>query len=292
MSDDDQIDFGEAEDFTEEDAVFEEGPEVDVSKDIQILDLKHFDLKDLEDTFDIADFERRVNKSQVRKIADAIMEKHFYDNLITVIRASGKYTVIDGQHRILALKLCRDEHGLKHYNLILRIFSEDAREIYRRINSGRPLTTMDFLKSLDDGNNPFFTDFSVWCTHYPGRHRKLTYVNLANALLHIKTGGKNFIDSKNLADCIASITAQERKSLQEMFGILDKVLYMNKKLIHFKSPVFWNIVKVWMEGVGRASFEAGLAKVENDEIIIETASSGRQGPAMQTIYFRIKELMK
>ena len=63
--------------------------------------MNHFPLVKLEKTFTIADFERKISKSHVKKIMESISNNEFHDNIIRVTqKRSGNFEIIDGQHRI------------------------------------------------------------------------------------------------------------------------------------------------------------------------------------------------
>jgi len=80
--------------------------------------LKNFPLRNLEKTFVIADFERLLNIRHVNKILKSMATNEFFDNIISVVlKKNGKYEVIDGQHRITALGLLRDNFYVTKYGL-------------------------------------------------------------------------------------------------------------------------------------------------------------------------------
>ena len=68
----------------------------------KIVTLKNFELTGIEETFQYASFERKISTQKVDKIAHAIMENKFTDNVLRLVdsKSAVKYDVIDGQHRI------------------------------------------------------------------------------------------------------------------------------------------------------------------------------------------------
>jgi len=156
----------------------------------EIIYLDEFDLTKLEKTFRPANFERRVSTGKVHKIADAIMQSKFIDNVIRVVSApsgsSVKYEVIDGQHRLEALRYSREYYGLENYDLVVFCYTGgEQREIYRRLNLGKPLTLSDHLKALDTGRVPFFNELKDHCDHYSPI--KLKYATVLNWLHYAKS---------------------------------------------------------------------------------------------------------
>ena len=90
-----------------------------------------------------------------------------------------KYDVIDGQHRIEALRYAREAFGLQTYDLIMFVYSEEGkREIYRRLNLGSPLTLAQHLKAIDNGRVKFFSSMRQYCDH----HTKGSKVKFSSAI--------------------------------------------------------------------------------------------------------------
>jgi hypothetical protein len=134
----------------------------------KIVTLQDFDLTKIEDYFQFAVFERKVSTNKSHSIAHAIIENRFTDNVLRCVVGSGvaKYDVIDGQHRIEGLRYARDNFGLENYDLVLFVYTGgNQREIYRRLNLGKPLTLSDHLKALDTGKIRFFNELRSACDH-------------------------------------------------------------------------------------------------------------------------------
>ncbi len=93
--------------------------------DAKIVELKDFDLTKIEETFVPAVFERRVSKAKLHKIANAIMDNKFTDNVLRVVPSNRgvTYDVIDGQHRLAGLKYARESFGLQNYDLVLFVYT-------------------------------------------------------------------------------------------------------------------------------------------------------------------------
>ena len=69
----------------------------------EIIYLNDFNLDHIEKTFKPAKFERKVTSNKIRKIANAIMDNKFVDNVFRVVNSSSdvKYEIIDGGGGIL-----------------------------------------------------------------------------------------------------------------------------------------------------------------------------------------------
>jgi len=191
----------------------------------KIIILKDFDLSKIEDTFQYASFERRVSKQKVHKIAQAIIDNKFTDNVLRVVASSGavKYDVIDGQHRIEGLRYARDYRGLATYDLVLFMYlGGDKREIYRRLNLGKPLTLSDHLKALDTGNSKFFNELRVFCDHYT-KGGKLRYASIINCLYYAKSTSIRPVRPLAIDDFLQSITAHDIITVKKFIPILQQV---------------------------------------------------------------------
>ena len=172
--------------------------------------LKNFPLKNLEQTFTVADFERPLRPRHINKIVDAMAANEFFNNILSVIpKKNGKFEVIDGQHRIEALKEIRDTYEIKRYDLILLIFSERyARKIYRRINLGHALQMTDHLRALDNGHQSFFTKLRPYFVHYnDGILPKFSMI--LSALSYAKNGSPRAVRPLLLDRMFKSITSDD-----------------------------------------------------------------------------------
>ncbi|MBI5697056.1 MAG: hypothetical protein HZC29_00830 [Thaumarchaeota archaeon] len=135
---------------------------------IEYVEMKHFPLKDLKDAFVIPEFERRVDRSHMKRMVEAILNNEFYDTVIRGTRLPNKKVqLIDAQHRLLAFTIAHENHGLQHYDFHLLLYTpEDARKIYRRLNMGKKLVAADITLALDDGGVKFFNELRRLAQHY------------------------------------------------------------------------------------------------------------------------------
>ena len=155
----------------------------------KIITLHDFSLEKIDEYFQFAVFERKVSTKKSHSIAHAMIENRFTDNVLRCVHGSGsaKYDVIDGQHRIEGLRYARDNFGLDGYDLVLFVYlGGNQREIYRRLNLGKPLTLSDHLKALDTGKIRFFNDLRSVCDHSV-KGGKLRYSTAINCLYYSKS---------------------------------------------------------------------------------------------------------
>lgn len=253
--------------------------------DAKVVNLPIFDLSKIEEYFQYASFERRISKQKVRKIANAMMDNKFTDNVLRVAENSGsaKYEVLDGQHRVEALRYARDEFGLEGYDLVLFVYQEgDKREIYRRLNLGKPLTLTDHLKALDNGKNKFFTLLKSVCDHYtqPGMMR---YSTMINCLHYAKSTSIRAIRPLDIDDFISSITEREIEMVKKFIPILQQTA-TNPDSIFYHYTLLRNYFRVYFENNLSADDMLKLGDVLKRAPKIKELAEKRDNFAMRGIY--------
>lgn len=230
----------------------------------------NFPLKQLEKTFSIATFERQLKKRHVNRILRSMVESKFYDNVFRVIkRVTGQYEIIDGQHRIEALGRLRDEYDVAKYDIVLQIFEPTyAREIYRRLNWGRPLTLRDHLKALDNGKNIFFVNLRGHYGHY-GKDGLPRYEQIFNALHYAKNGSPRAVRALLVDRMAANVTHGD------MLTILDFTRAM-KKVEHnvfgkiYKATIYRNMFRIGYENsFDQEKWVSLIRECKNDPVINE-----------------------
>jgi len=191
--------------------------------------LNNFDLSKIPKKFVPATFQRKHSIAHVNRIVESIINNTFYDNTIRCVKLkNGQYEVIDGQHRLKALWILHKQYGIKHYNLVMQYFKGDeAREVFRKINSGRRLTTMDYLKTLDDGKYTFFDDVREYATH--GQSKVfVSFLKLLNAVNYLHTGVPRPLATHSLEDIIESIEPDELTHMYRLSKVIYEVKYKLK----------------------------------------------------------------
>ncbi len=184
--------------------------------------LNNFDLSKISTMFVPAVFQRKHSAVHVNRIIQSIINNTFYDNTIRCVKLpNGKYEVIDGQHRLKALWILHKQYGIKYYNLVIQNFkNNEAREVFRKINSGKKLTTMDYLKTLDDGTYSFFDEVRDFATHKQSKVF-VSYLKLLNAVNYLRNKNPRSLPTHHLEEVLESIQPDE---MAHVFRIA-KVIY-------------------------------------------------------------------
>ena len=251
----------------------------------KIIILKDFDLSKIEETFQYADFERRVSKQKVHKIAHAILENKFTDNVLRLVESKGpvKYDVIDGQHRIEGLRYARDYWSLASYDIVLFIYlGGDKREIYRRLNLGKPLTLSDHLKALDYGGKKFFNDLREYCDHYT-KGSKLRYSTVVNCLHYAKSTSIRSVRPLAIDDFIQSITIRDIATIRKFIPILYQVA-TNPDSIFYHYTIMRNFFRVYYENNIEEADMIKLGEILAKSQKIQELAEKRDNHAMRVIY--------
>lgn len=252
---------------------------------LKILD--NFPLRNLELQFTIADFERRVRSYHVKKILKSMVVNEFFNNIICVVqKRKNKYEVIDGQHRITALQLLRDNYGIKQYNLVLMIFNEkSSRIIYRRINLGTPLKLQDHLMALDDGNHPFFTKLRPHFVHYnDGRLPKFEMI--LNALSYAKNGAPRAVRPLLLDRMFNSINGNDLKVIAKFSKALRNVEPFIPKVRQplYRFAIFRNMFRVGYENDFDQYMWEDFISICKTDTIVESSHDMRTAKSVINVY--------
>ena len=257
----------------------------------KITNLKNFDLTKIEETFQYASFERRISKQKVHTIAQAMMDNKFTDNVLRVVTSSSsaKYEVLDGQHRIEGLRYARDEFGLQTYDLIIFCYlGGNRREIYRRLNLGKPLTLADHLKGIDDGKNTFFNSLREECDHYrtPG---KMSYQNVINCLHYAKSTSIRAIRPLAIDDFITGTSTQDIATVKRFIPILRQVA-TNPDSLFYHYTLLRNYFRIFYENKLSTDSMLKLGDVLKRAPKIKELAEKRDTFAMRGIYHYIIDI--
>ena len=257
----------------------------------KVVTLNNFDLKKIEDTFEYANFERRISKRKVHMIANAMMDNKFTDNVLRVCAGnkSAEYEVLDGQHRVEGLRYARDNFGLQNYDLILMNYQGgNRREIYRRLNLGKPLTLTDHLKALDNGKQRFFNELRNYCDHYktPG---KVEYRSVINCLYYSKSTSIRALRPLAIDDFIKTITMRDLQVTQLFLKLLPQIA-TNPDSIFYHYTLLRNFFRIYFENRTSDDKMIALGDVLSHSNKIKELAEKRDSFAMRGIYHYIIDI--
>lgn len=256
----------------------------------EIILLTDFNLDDIEKTFTPAKFERKLSTTKINSIANAIMDNKFVDNVFRVVPGSGKikYDVIDGQHRIAGLRHAREYFGLQAYDIILFCYTGgNQREIYRRLNLGKPLTLSDHLKALDTGKIAFFYSLRDICDHYGST--KFRYSTILNWLHYAKSTSIRPVRPIAVDDFLQAVSSVDIKKVQLFIPVLQQIS-TNPDSPFYRYTILRNFFRVYFENKvpDTQMIELGKLLLKSTKVI-ELAEK-RDTFAMRGIYHYIIDI--
>ncbi len=257
----------------------------------KIVYLANFDLSKIEEYFEYANFERRISKNKVHTIANAMMDNKFTDNVLRVCSGikSSQYEVLDGQHRIEALRYARENFGLANYDIILMNYQGgNRREIYRRLNLGKPLTLADHLKALDNGKQKFFNEMREYCDHY-NRVGKLPYRTIINCLYYSKSTSIRPVRPLAIDDFIKGITDHDIKIMQMFLKLLPQVA-TNPDSLFYHYTLMRNYFRIYYENKTSDDKMIALGDVLIHSSKIKEMAEKRDTYAIRGIYHYIIDI--
>jgi len=254
--------------------------------------LKNFPLSKLEETFQIAEFERPIQSRHINKIVEAMAANEFFYNILAVTeKRNGMYEVIDGQHRLGSLKELRENYDVTHYDLLILIFPvKFARIIYRRINLGYALKMQDHLRALDNNRHPFFTSLRPYFVHYnDGILPKFSMI--LSALSYAKNGSPRAVRPLLLDRMFKSITKEDLRAIRSFSEALAEVEpHAAKKFqMLYSFSVYRNIFRVGYENrFNQSTWENFITLCKADKKINELYRE-RKMEAIRAIYSHMIE---
>lgn len=257
----------------------------------KVVNLVNFDLHKIEETFEYAKFERKISKNKYHKIAQAMMDNKFTDNVLRVCRGTGsaKYEVLDGQHRVEALRYAREFFGLENYDLVLMVYDGvNKREIYRRLNLGKPLTLTDHLKALDNGKNPFFNQLRDYCDHYR-QVGKIPYRTIINCLHYAKSTSIRPVRPLNIDDFLSGITPRDIKIIRQFIPLLHQIA-TNPDSLFYHYTLLRNFFRVYYENKTTDDQMISLGDVLIHSSKVKEMAEKRDTYAMRGIYHYIIDI--
>ena len=233
--------------------------------------MDNFDLSKIPIMFVPAPFQRKYSTVHVYRIVESIINNTFYDNTIRCVKLpNGKYEVIDGQHRLKALWILHKQYGIKHYSIVMQYFkSIEAREVFRKINSGRKLTTMDYLKTLDDGKYPFFDELREYATHKISKIY-VSYLKLLNAVNYLRNRTPRALSMHSLEDMLDTLQSDE---IAHMYRIAKVTCAAHSKYqtdrVFSKSIILPLYVIGYTNNYSQNEYSKHLEKIISDEKIAD-----------------------
>jgi len=194
---------------------------------------------------------RKLRSVQVNNLVSALMRREHFDSCLVVNRKKGySLNIIDGQHRVMAMKVffernpnCRIQVALVIYK---SLSSDEEREVYRKWNISIKQSTDDFINSFKE-SIPMFNRFTTElpCSIY-GSPFKMRFRDLVNAYIAVDEKPYRGGEQKTTFDFVKylqKLTDEDVDSMLYTFGLLREIFNPNgvkdfHKLSPFRNTVF------------------------------------------------------
>ena len=230
------------------------------------------------------DHPRKIRKAQVQSILSMLEAGEHFDSCIVVNGSGVHLSIIDGQHRILALRKYFSRHPEEKTQVYFakynRLTQDEERRVYRKWNSAIRQTTDDFLNSYKDTIPMFERLTAELPLRVYGTPSKMKIRDLINAYGAAdekpykggeKKGTYDFVKyMQKLKDADVDIMKENFVFLQEIFNEAKvKDFY---KLSAFKNVVFralYYLVANNAENIGKAYIKRRMQSVLVNRVILD-----------------------
>jgi hypothetical protein len=109
--------------------------------------------------FQVTDILRNIRKSQVKNLVGALEEKSGFPPMTVNLKGS-KFRMIDGNHRLIAMKQYLDKHPDHKIEVVLSIYTDltedQEKEVYNNLANTARQTTSDLIRQ-NEGDIPIYT---------------------------------------------------------------------------------------------------------------------------------------
>lgn len=193
---------------------------------------------------------RKLRKSQIQSLTSILMNGEHFDSCLVVNRGKGYHlNVIDGQHRVMAMRNYFKKYPEARIQVALAVYknlkSNEEREVYRKWNIPIKQTTDDFINSYKE-EIPMFNRLTteMHCTVY-GSPSKMKLRDLVNAHIAINEKPYKGGEKKTTYDFVKymqKLTDEDLDSISSTFKIFQDIFNSNKIKDFHKLSAFKNIV--------------------------------------------------
>jgi len=233
---------------------------------------------------------RRQRPKQVLSIYRELMQGKFFDACLVINRVNGNIRVIDGQHRISAMKKYFQENSKTKIGTFMAVYNnltrDEERQVYTRWNSATRQNTHDFINSHKEVITMYKRFIKeLPCTIY-GSKNKMRLKNIADGYFSAKEkvfpGGVTYTNYDFVQE-LQKLTDADMDTLIDTFNIYyssfnpyDHTDFVN--LEAFKTTPFVALFTIIHQNKSRLGRDYIIKKMQNlSPAIISTHNvSGRK----------------
>jgi hypothetical protein len=193
---------------------------------------------------------RKLRGAQVDSLTSVLMHGEHFDSCLVVNQKKGyRLNVIDGQHRVMAMRNYFKKYPDARIQVSLAVYKnlteEEERDIFRKWNVSIKQSTDDFINSYR-GSIPMFQRFvtDIPCSIY-GTPKKIKLKDLINAYIGIGEHPYKGAESRTTYDFIRYMKELKDADVDKMkyyFGVLQDIFNPNNAKDFHKLSAFKNVV--------------------------------------------------
>lgn len=194
------------------------------------LDLSYKQVNFKIDKNTIVDFEmmaqaRRLRRAQVHAIKTRLLNAEHFDSPIIISQYNGKKRIIDGQHRITAIREIIQECPEFRVSVLLIMYEdltlEQEKEIFTRWNSGSRQTAEDIITMYADDMPVFKPLIESGKVSVYGEEGKIKYKQAVTPYILSRVKRSENLDIMGIADFITYAKKLESEDADSISGFID-----------------------------------------------------------------------
>jgi hypothetical protein len=214
------------------------------------------DSSNIDKLFALGKNKRKIREGVVDQLRGSLNTGEHFDSGIVVNKKDGKFHLIDGNHRYLAMKTYFEKHPKEKIELNLIYYEdltpEQEKEIYTKWNMGTKQNKNDFLQQYIDDIKIFKMmqgDFPCKVTVYPtkegvGLSRVLEAYHMATSKTSAFYGTMGGMDSVNFAKRLGETDFQYMYAYfaihQAAFGSCENNAYVSGSVLPALMRLWWD----------------------------------------------------
>ena len=194
---------------------------------------------------------RRLRTAQIQSLTSQLMKGKHFDSCLVVNQKKGYHlNIIDGQHRVVAMRNYFEKHPDARIQVALAIYknlnADDEREVYHNWNVSIKQTTDDFINSYRDEISIYSLLINeIPCSVYSGP-KTMKIKDLINAHIGAKEKPYKGGESRTSYDFVKymqKLTKEDVERMKQIFRLIHAVFNPDglkdfHKLSAFKNTVY------------------------------------------------------
>ena len=216
--------------------------------------------------------QRDIRKSQVNKQLTALKNEKHFDVVLAVDTQKNGYGIIDGNHRINAIKTWFNEsNGVKREidmwcMVYPKLTIEQRRAVYRKLNIGIKQSTADFISAYRQ-TIPMFetiTNSGLLPCHIYGNNNNMKFKHFVGAYHCAKRPGKVFSGGfmgkpYEFVEMARTLTYKDVKVIKEFWDMYTKAFSIDldvnavSSYKELKTTIFYAMFRLWYINKNRFS---------------------------------------